>query len=79
MSLPLTDQFAMTEKRESLKEIFLDVEASGTVTERQEEGPSYEPVDSDTAEQEDEAAASVVDGLNEAIDGGISPASTESA
>jgi hypothetical protein len=69
----------MTDKRESLKEIFLDVKEDGTVTERQEEGPSYEPVDSETAEQEDEAAASVVDGLNEAIDGGISPATKESA
>jgi hypothetical protein len=65
--------------RESLKEIFLQVSEDGTVTEPQEEGPSYEPIDDETAEQEGEVADSYADGLNDAIDGGISPAKGESA
>ena len=63
--------------RESLKEIFLQVSEDGTVTEPQEEGPSYEPIDDETAEQDEEVAGSYADDLGDAIDGGIAPAKRE--
>jgi hypothetical protein len=69
----------MTEKRESLKEIFLGIKEDGTVTEKQQEGPSYEPIDDEAGDQE-AVAASVADGLADAIDANDnSPGKKESA
>lgn len=65
----------MTDKTGELRDIFLEVSDTGTVTERQVEGASKEPV-------EDEGAVDAIrsvaeDGLDDAVDGaevGVDPA-----
>lgn len=60
----------MTDKTGELREIFLDVSDDGTVTERQEEGPSKAPVEQRDAEVAATVAESArEDGLDDAVDG----------
>ena len=53
---------------DSLRDIALAVTEDGTVTETQEEGPSHDPVDAETARIAEEASAASEDGLDEAVD-----------
>jgi hypothetical protein len=56
----------MTDKTDELRDIFLDVSDTETVTERQVEGASKAPVEGDDAD----AIRSVAeDGLDDAVDG----------
>lgn len=60
----------MADKTDELRDIFLQVSDEGTLTERQQEGPSKAPV----GERDAEVAAAVVestreDGLDDAVDG----------
>lgn len=61
----------------SLRDIYLDVADEETITERQEETPSSEPIDEGVAELEESVSAAVLeDGLDDALDGvevGTSP------
>ena len=62
----------MTQKTDDLTDIFLDVADGETLTERQQEGPSRDPIEESDAELE----ASVVrstreDGLDDAVDGDL--------
>ena len=59
----------MTDKTDELRDIFLDVSEDGTVTERQDEGASKDPVDETTATAEEEARAGLEDGLDDAVAG----------
>lgn len=66
----------MSSESDPLREIFLDVSEDGTLTERQEEGPSRDPIED--ADAELEAAVSGMtreDGLEEAVDASFSTAS----
>ena len=59
-------------KTDELREIFMTVSGDGTVTEHQEENPSYEAVDgTDEAAEEVEEATRA--GLDEAIEGSEAP------
>lgn len=66
-------------KTDDLREIFMTVSEDGTVTERQEEGPSYEAVDKGAAEEVDDAVAATEDGLDDAIAGADVPEPTTEA
>ena len=61
----------MSEKTDSLREIALNLTDDGTVTERQQESPSHDPVGEEEARIAAEASASARDdGLDDAVDGG---------
>lgn len=60
----------MTDDTDDLRDIFLEVSDDGTVTERQREGASKDPVDKTEAEASAEAVRSVrEDGLDDAVAG----------
>ncbi len=61
----------MTDERtDDLRDIFLDVAEDGTFTERQEEGPSHDPIGEREAAIEAEVSRSARDdGLDDAVDG----------
>lgn len=60
----------MTDETDDLRAIFLEVSEDGTVTERQVEGPSKDPVEErDAAVAEQAAASALEDGLDDAVDG----------
>jgi len=67
------------EKTEDLREIFVTVSEDGTVTERQEEGPSSGVVDEAAAAEVDDAVAAAEDGLGDAIAGADVPGPTTEA
>lgn len=56
----------MSSETDSLREIFLDVSEDGTVTERQEEEPSRDPIDADL--EAELAGVTQGDGLEDAVD-----------
>ncbi|PSQ15401.1 hypothetical protein BRD00_13975 [Halobacteriales archaeon QS_8_69_26] len=60
------------EKADELREIFMTVSGDGTVTEHQEEGPSYEAVDG-TDDGTDEVESATEAALDEAIEGAEAP------
>lgn len=68
-----------SEKTDDLREIFMTVSEDGTVTEPQEEGPSYEAVDEEAADDVADAVAATEDGLSDAIDGADVPEPTTEA
>jgi hypothetical protein len=60
----------MTEKTDDLRDIFVEVTDEQTITERQQEGASKDPVDAETAAAASQAARSVrEDGLDDAVAG----------
>jgi len=54
---------------DTLERIFVELSEDGTVTERQEEGHSHEPVGEETLAVEEDAIASTEDGLDDAVEG----------
>lgn len=57
------------EKTDDLRDIFLDVAEEATFTERQEEGPSRDPIGEREAAMEAEVSRSArEDGLEDAVD-----------
>lgn len=60
----------MSAKTDTLRELYLDVAGAETITESQEEEPSREPIDGETAAIEADVSNSVrEDGLADALEG----------
>lgn len=59
----------MSAKTDSLRDIYLDVAGEETITERQQEDPSRDPIEGSVADLEREVRESArQDGLDEAVD-----------
>lgn len=68
----------MSTKTDDLKQIFMDVSDEATFTERQEEGPSRDPISDREAEIEAEVSAFArEDGLDDAVDSDLGEGGTE--
>lgn len=62
----------MAANTDHLRDIILDVAGDETLTERQHEEPSRDPIDADDAEFENEIwSATIDDGLEDAVDSGF--------
>lgn len=62
----------MAANTDHLRDIFLDVADEETLTERQQEEPSRDPIDAGDAEMENEIwSATIDDGLEDAVDSGF--------
>jgi hypothetical protein len=59
----------MSAKTESLRDLYLDVAGEETITERQEEGPSHEPIEEQDADLERKVSTFTrEDGLDDVVE-----------
>lgn len=60
----------MAVKTDSLRDLYLDITETGTVTERQQEAPSHAPMEAQELKLEETVSAFVKDdGLSDAVEG----------
>jgi hypothetical protein len=60
----------MSTKTDALGDLYVEVTGGETVTESQEEGPSRDPIDEETASVEAEVSRAVTeDGLDDTVEG----------